>query len=84
MATLHEKAQAQRIAELETALAAMRAEPKQPGFTAADLARREDEETRKLMRCVDKANSVLAFVFVAVVIVTLLQCMTFFATLAAA
>ena len=67
MATLHEKAQAQRIVELETALAAARAKPKQPGFTAADMARREDEEMRKLMQCVDKANSVLAFVFVHVV-----------------
>ena len=71
MATLHEKAQAQRIVELETALAAARAKPKQPSFTAADMARREDEEMRKLMQCVDKANSVLAFVFVDVAVVTL-------------
>ena len=35
------------------------------------MARREDEEMRKLMQCVDKANSVLAFVFVDVAVVTL-------------
>ena len=72
MATLHEKAQAQRIAELEAALAAARAESKQPGFTAADMARREDEEMRKLMQCVDKASRVLLFVFIDVIIVTFL------------
>lgn len=73
MATLHEKAQDERITALEAALEDIRAAQKRPSFTAPYLAQREDEEMRKLMQCVDKANHFVRFAFVAVVIVTLLQ-----------
>lgn len=84
MATLHEKAQAERIVTLEAALATALAEREQPSFTAPDLAQREDEEVRELMRCVGKANKVLAFTFAAVIVVTGLQCLVVFAVFALA
>lgn len=77
MATLHEKAQDERISELEAALEDIRAAQKRPSFTAPYLAQREDEEMCKLMQCIDKVNRFIRFTFVAVVMVTLLAFMTF-------